>query len=270
MASHARGLRERYGPWAVVAGASEGLGAAYARELAAMGLHVLLIARREEALAALARELSTRHGVETRVLALDLAEEESADVIAGATAGLDVGLLIYNAALSAIGPFLETPLDKHLRELAINCRDPLTLTYTFGQRMKARGRGGMILMSSMSATMGSAMIANYAATKAYNLVLAEGLWEELRDSGVDVMACAPASVATPGYLASQPRSRGGVMTPETVAREALRALGRQPSFIPGASNRAAAFALRRLMPRRATVRMMGGIMRRMYPPQQSA
>jgi hypothetical protein len=270
MAPRAERFRARYGPWAVVAGASQGLGAEYARQLAALGLHLVLIARRTEALSALARELSDHHGIETRVLPLDLAADESATAVGKATADLDVGLLVYNAALSAIGPFLQTPLEVHLREIAINCRGPLALSYAFGQRMQGRGRGGIILMSSMSATMGSALIANYAATKAYNLVLAEGLWEELRGSGVDVLACAPASVATPGYLASQPRSRGGAMPPAAVVRETLQALGRQPSFIPGAGNRAAAFALRRLMPRRATVRLMGNIMRGMYPPKQEA
>lgn len=264
MPTRAAHFRQRYGPWAVVAGASEGLGAAFAGALAAQGLHVVLIARREEALAALAHDLAARHGIETRTLALDLAREDSPRRIGEATADLDVGVLIYNAARSAIGPFLETPLETHLREIEVNCRAPLALGYAFGTRLAARGHGGMILMSSLSATMGSALIANYAATKAYNLVLAEGLWEELRARGVDVMACCPASVATPGYLASQPRSRGGAMTPEAVARETLRALGRQPSFIPGASNRMAAFALRRLMPRRATVRLMGRVLRGMY------
>ena len=258
-------FRERYGPWAVVAGASAGLGEEYARQLAARGLHVALVARRGELANALATDLAKQYGVETRVIALDLAQADAADVVARETAGLEVGLLVYNAALSAIGPFLERTLEDHLREVETNCRAPLMLAHTLGRDMAARGRGGIVLMSSLSATMGSALIANYAATKAYNLVLAEGLWEELRTRGVDVMACCPSAVTTPGYLASAPaKTQPGTMTAQAVVAETLAALGTTPSFIPGRSNRLSAFALRRLMPRTMTIQVMGRVMRGMY------
>ena len=261
--SHAA-FRARYGPWAVVAGASEGLGAEYATQLAARGLNVVAIARRESMLRELSTGLSARYGVHVRSLALDLAREDVVAALTAATADLEVGLLVYNAALSIIGPFFDAPLDEHLREVAINCRGPLALAYTFGRSMVARGRGGIVLMSSLSATMGSALIANYAATKAYNLVLAEGLWEELRTGGVDVMACAAGAVATPGYLESEPKRGGGSMTPERVVAETLAALGSTPSFVPGGSNRLAAFTLRRLVPRASAIRLMGRVMRGMY------
>jgi hypothetical protein len=258
-------FRERYGPWAVVAGASSGLGEEYARQLAARGLHVALVARRGELAADLAGRLAERYGVETRVIALDLAQADAAADVERATAGLEVGLLVYNAAFSAIGPFFERALEDHIREVETNCRAPVMLAHTLGQGMLARGRGGIVLMSSLSATMGSALIANYAATKAYNLVLAEGLWEEMRTRGVDVMACCPAAVTTPGYLASAPtKTQPGTMTAQAVVAETLAALGTTPSFIPGRSNRLSAFALRRLMPRKMTIQMMGRVMRGMY------
>jgi uncharacterized protein len=198
-------FQRRYGPWAVVAGALSGLGEAFAVQLAAQGLNVVLIARRAALAAELAEQLAERYGIETRVLELDLARPDAAEVVSNETADLDVGLMVYNAALSIIGPFLDHPLEDHLREIETNCRAPMLLAYTLGRRMLARGRGGVVLVSSLSATMGSALIANYGATKAYNLVLAEGLWEELRTRGVDVMACCPAAVSTPNYAASGPQ-----------------------------------------------------------------
>ena len=120
-------------------------------------------------------------------------------------------------------------------------------------------------MSSLSATIGSALIANYAATKAYNLVLAEGLWEEMRTRGVDVMACCPSAVTTPNYVASAPRKKSpGSMTAAAVVSETLDKLGTTPSLIPGRSNRLSAFALRRVMPRKSAISMMGSVMRGMY------
>lgn len=256
-------FRARYGPWAIVAGASQGLGAEYAAQLAACGLDLVLIARRDKMLAVLADKLTADHGIQVRALPLDLARDDLASAVAAETAGLEIGLLVYNAALSVIGPFYDRPLADHLIELQVNCRAPLTLGYALGQGMRARGRGGIILMSSLSATMGSALIANYAATKAYNMVLAEGLWEELRTHGVDVMACCAGAVSTPNFAASGPNGSGGSMPPRAVVSETLAALGKYPSFIPGRGNRLAAFALRRL-PRRMTVRLMGRVMRGMY------
>jgi short-subunit dehydrogenase len=264
MARSAEAFRARYGPWAVVAGASSGLGEAYARALAARGINVALIARRRSLAEALAAKLAGRHGIQTRVIELNLARADAGEIVAAATADLDVGLLVYNAAFSAIGPFFERPVNDHLRELETNCRAPLLLAYALGQRLLARGRGGIVVMSSLSATMGSALIANYAATKAYNQVLAEGLWEELRGRGVDVMACCAGATSTPNYAASAPKGARGTLTPAAVAEQTLAALGTTPSFIPGRGNRLSAFALRRLMPRKATIKLMGGVMRRMY------
>ncbi len=261
-------FRNRYGSWAVVAGASAGLGAEFATQLAARGLNVVVVARQADRLAELSRRLSTAYQVQLRPLPLDLSAPEAPALIADQTRDLDVGLLIYNAALSLIGPFFEQPLDQHLRELDTNTRAPLALAYLLGQPMRAQRRGGIILMSSLSASLGSALIANYAATKAYDQVLAEGLWDELRAHGVDVLACCASSIATPNYLASEPkRSRlnsFGTLSPEAVVTETLNALGRQPSLIPGRSNRVAAFVIRRVLPRRVAIQMMGQTLRNMY------
>jgi short-subunit dehydrogenase len=257
-------FRERYGPWALVAGASAGLGEAFARLLAARGLHVLLLARREEALARLATDLRRAHEVEVRTEAIDLARGDLAAAVERTAAGLEVGLLVYNAAHSAIGPFVERPLDEHLRVLDVNCRGPLALAHVLGGAMARRGRGGMVLMTSLAASQGNPLLASYAASKAFELVLAEGLWAELRGSGVDVLACRAGATRTPGYAASRPRRSVRLMEPEDVARQALDALGHGPSAVTGALNRVAAFALGRLLPRRASIGIMGRATRRLY------
>ena len=257
-------FRERYGPWALVAGASAGLGEAFARLLAARGLDLVLLARRADALAHLASELRGAHGVEVRTVALDLARSDLAEAVARSTAGAEIGLLVYNAAASAIGPFLERPLEEHLRVVDVNVRGPLALAHRLGGEMARRGRGGIVLMTSLAASQGNPLLASYAASKAFELVLAEGLWGELRGRGVDVLACRAGATRTPGYAASKPRANVPLMEPQEVARAALDALGTRPSIVTGALNRVAAFAFARLLPRRASIGIMGRATRRLY------
>ena len=261
-------FHQKYGPWAVVAGASEGLGAAYADQLARAGLNLVLIARREHLLQALADQLKEKYAIEVEIMAVDLSLPDAAESIIHKTAGLEIGLLVYNAAYSAVGSFLDHPVGDHMKEIDTNIRTPLALTYHFGQRMLAGGHGGIILMASLSAFQGSAFISNYAATKAFNMLLAEGLWEEWRKKNVDVLVCTAGSVRTPNYLASTPRQTGGfsdaALEPEDVVREALGALGRQPHVIPGRGNRLASFVMRHLLPRRMAIEMMGRVLKDMY------
>ena len=260
-------FRAHYGPWAVVAGASSGLGAEFATQLAARGLNLVLIARRKELLDELGAKLRQDYAIEVRPLELDLVREDVGLVVEAATSDIDVGLLVYNAAISMIGPYLQTSLQDHLDEIAVNCRAPLTLSYILGQKMVKRRRGGIVLMSSLSSSQGSALITNYTATKAYNRILAEGLWEELRTQGVDVMACCPSAVSTPNYLASAPRSgriSASTMTPHAVVTETLVALGKQPVIIPGWSNRLANVFMQRVLPHKTAIKLMGRVMRGMY------
>ncbi len=261
-------LRTRYGPWALVAGASEGLGAEFATQLAVNGFHLVLIARRKEVLEALATKLAQEHAIEVRTLELDLSRDDIDSIITEQTGDLDIGLLIYNAATSLVGPFFKQALQDHLNEVAVNCRSSLTLTYLFGQRMLTRGHGGIVLMSSLSSTQGSALVSNYAATKAYNRILAEGLWEELRTQGVDVLACSPGPVSTPGYQASLPassqRSARMALSTSTVVAETLAKLGHGPSVIPGRQYRLANFVMQRFLPNTFLIKLMGRVMRNMY------
>jgi len=259
---------DRYGSWGVVAGASQGLGAEYADQLAARGLNLVLVARRLELLQALAAQLTSRYGIRTKCLELDLSEADAAEQIIMHSMDLDIGLLVYNAAYSAVGPFLDQSMDAHIRELHTNIHSPLKLVYLLSQRFLERGRGGILLMSSLSAYQGSPYISTYAATKAFNIVLAEGLWDEWRTRGVDVLVCVSGAVQTPNFAASLPQKTGGLgdmkMLPAQVVSEALEALGKQPYVIPGRTNRIASFVMRHLLPRTVTIKFMGNTLRKMY------
>jgi short-subunit dehydrogenase len=250
----------RYGPWALVAGASEGLGEQFARPLAARGLNVVLIARRAGVLRTLADDVTRAHAVEVRELVLDLARADAVAEIERATADLEIGLLVYNAAVSTVGAFLDHPIESYLAELEVNCRKPLELSHRFGCSMAERGRGGILLMSSLAGSQGSPYLSHYGATKAWNTVLAEGLWGELGGRGVDVLACRAGATRTPRYLADT-GGGGSAFVPEMeaeeVVAEALASLGRTPSMIPGRANRLASFLMQRLLSRRAAVTLMG-------------
>lgn len=255
----------KYGPWALVTGAAMGIGEEFARQLAALGLDLALVDIQQKPLEALSRELMEKHAIHVRPVTLDLSQPDFMGALIQAVDGLEIGLLVCNAGFSRVDWFLDTPIEDHLRTLNVNARSPLLLSHHFGREMTQRKRGGIILLSSLSSLQGTALVATYAATKAYNWVLAESLWAELGERGVDVLAFPPGSTDTPGWRSGSPRHGKGfyVMNTRDAVREALENLGRQPSFIPGARNRLS-FALLRLLPRRVTTRIVSNQMRKMY------
>jgi hypothetical protein len=257
-------FRSRYGPWAIVAGASEGLGAAFARALARRGVDLVLAARRRDPLERLARELAGAHGVEVRCLDGDLASAATTARLAAEASRREVGLLVYNAAHAAVGDFSSMASADLERTVDVNVRSPLALARAVLPGMVDRGRGGVVLMSSMAGNQGTARIAAYAASKAFNRVLAEGLWKELAPRGVHVLACTAGAVRTPGYRgASAGREAPGTLDADSVAEAALGALGRGPVVVPGVVNRIAAALLARLLPRRAAIVLMAATTRRL-------
>ena len=267
-------FRGRYGPRALVAGGASGLGAEYCRQVAAMGIDLVILDRDASALEATAGELRAATDavdVVTAVVDVGQSPEGLLDAVRRALAGPEIGLLVANAAWSPIGPFLDSDLAALLAAIDINCRAPVVLAHELGNRMAARGRGGIIVMSSLAAETGAASIALYGATKAFDLVLAEGLWYELRARGVDVIAVRPGSTRTPGWQASQPLSGEieGVMEPADVVREALAALGTTPSIVAGAANRAAE-AMFRGMARRDVIELMSGVTSQLVPLEPDA
>jgi short-subunit dehydrogenase len=243
---------ERYGPWALVAGASEGIGAAFARLLSGHGLDVVLVARRPEPLAELAASLPTR----TRTVAADLATTDGLDAVARATDDLEVGLVVANAAYSAIGTFVTADPAALERALDLNCRAPLRLARAYLPAMVDRGHGGLIVMSSIAGNQGLPRLSTYAASKAFGAVLAEGLWAETRHTGVHVLACAAGAVSTPALAREKPGHTPGELPPDKVAAAALRALGRGPRVVPGAVSRISAGFMARLLPKAAAIRLI--------------
>jgi len=260
---------ERYGPWALVTGAARGIGAEFASQLAARGLGLVLLDRLADELEALAGALRRSGPVNVRTVVADLARPEFMSAVLRATEDLELGLLVSNAGISPVGPFFGRSLAQDEELLAISCRAPLALVHTLGRPMRDRGRGGLILLSSCAALQGAPLAASYAAAKAFNLVLGEGLWDELRDDGVDVLVLAPGLTETPGMAHTAP-DRGSlagstIMPVEPVVRGALEALGRRPVQIPGLGNRLASALLPRLLPRRLAVSLLGRGMRGLYP-----
>jgi short-subunit dehydrogenase len=243
----------RYGPWALVAGASDGIGASIATALAGYGLNLVLVARRADMLGALSDSLTRQHRVAVRTIAADLATASGVEAVLQST--VEVGLLVCNAALSPVAPYADAPPASVDAMVELNVRAASRLTHAYGRMMLDRGRGGIVLLSSMASLQGTALVAQYAATKAYLRVLAEGLWYEWRPHGVDVLACCPGLVATPTFRRGSPTPGRLVpppMHPDAVAAQALAALGRRPVVVPGWRNRAAAAIAARL-PRRAAI-----------------
>jgi short-subunit dehydrogenase len=261
------GFASRYGPWALVAGGANGMGAEYSRQIAATGIDLVVLDRDAPALDAIKAELRDRVDVVTAVV--DLADPPDAllATLRVAAGDREVGLCVANAAWSPVGPFVDTPLDALLRALDVNCRATVVLAHELGAAMAARGRGGIIVMSSLAAESGTAQVALYSATKAFDLVLAEGLWYELRDRGVDVIAIRPGSTRTPSWQSTQPPD-GDVtdaMEPADVVREALTLLGTTPSTPAGDANRTAESYFRSL-PRRDVIELMSAITSKLVPP----
>ena len=251
-----RDFPTRYGTWAVVAGASEGLGEAFATEIAKRGVHLLLIARRGEVLRTVADRLRQDHGIEVRSLPLDLSRPGLAEALADATADLELGVIVYNAAFVPVADFLELEDDSLDQLLQVNVQGPVKFLRALLPSMRERGRGAVVLMSSLAGMQGSPRIAAYAASKAFNTVLGESLWHELSEHGIEVVVSCAGAITTPRYLNSTTRIPPGTMTPDAVARETLDALGKGPRVVPGALNRFFAVLFDRLLPRRTAIRLM--------------
>lgn len=198
---------QRYGPWAVVAGASKGIGLAFAKELASRGLNLVLLARDPGPHEDTAASIRSDYSVEVRPVIIDLANPHVSAQLAPHIAGVEVGLLIYNAAHSYIGEYVEQSLESKLATIDVNCRGLVLLTSLFAEKMVARGGGGILLMSSMAGFQGSCLVSTYAATKAFDTVLGEGLWTELGPKGVDVLVCVAGATLTPSFEQHTPAEK---------------------------------------------------------------
>jgi short-subunit dehydrogenase len=219
-------------------------------------LNVVLLARQEDRLMATATRLKETYGVDVVAFAADVADYESVKERLK-DLNVSIGLLVYDAAYAPIGLFEQVTEDQLVRATEVNVRAPLLLAKFLSAPMIERGRGGIVLMSSLAGSQGSPNIAAYAATKSFNAILAEGLWKELKPRGVDVLACMAGAILTPGYQAVESaKPAPGTLEAKDVAEQTLNALGKGPIIVPGAVNKVARFLLVRLLSRRAAIAVM--------------
>lgn len=255
----ANDLKTRFGPMALVTGASDGIGRAFAEALAAQGLDLVLIARREVVLQGLARDLAAKHGVKVSVFAADLAAPGAVTEILTRTEAEPIGLLVAAAGFGSSGAFLDLDPGTEASMVDLNCRAVVGLTHGLGRRMAAQGRGGIVLFSSVLGFSGVPFSSTYAATKGFIQSFAEGLAVELRPSGICVLSVAPGPVVS-GFAARSGMQMGMTDTPETVARASLAALAGGGTLRPGFVGKLLGWSLA-MMPRWGRVRVLGQIIK---------
>lgn len=249
---------DRYGPWALVTGASSGIGRAFAEELAARGVNLVLTARRAAHLEQLAGAL----GVATRILPADLGDPDTPAALLAETADFDVGLVVSNAGFGMKGAHEGNDPTAMTEMLMVNCNAPMQLAHGFLPRLRTRGRGGLLIVSSIEGLMGCPFSTAYSASKALVIALGEGLWGELDGSGIDVLTVCP------GATESEAAAKQGidiaklrdVMPARAVAAASLEALGDGPTFFPSAPYKAS-FDQLLALPRRDALRAMAAGMR---------
>lgn len=262
-------FQSKYGPWALVTGANAGIGRAIAEELAARRLNIVAVARREPQLETLQAELQRNHGVQVLVLPIDLTAPDAVERIEQATRELEIGLVVPAAGAADAIEFAAAPRDRLTAHTHLNVIAPMQLVHLFVGKMKPRKRGGVLFISSLFAYQGIPYVANYAATKAYILLLGEALHFELKRYGIDVSVLSPGLTRT-DMPARMPLNFSRLpmfyQSPEQVAKVGIKALGRKATVVPGFSNKFYAWQ-NRLMPRAAPIALFGFLIRRAFKPQ---
>lgn len=251
-------LKTKYGEWAVVTGASSGIGEALAKNLAEAGLNIVLVARRELVLEQVALQLRNEYKIQTKVIAVDLSDQMGVQKVLDQTKNLNVGLMVAGAGFGTSGAFVKADLAKELNMIQVNCSALLTMTLHFTKVFAARNRGGIILLSSMVGFQGVPYAAHYAATKAYVQSLGEALYVELHPLGVDVLAAAPGPVSS-DFAKRANMKLGRALRPQDVAAPILRSLGKKGTVLPGFLTKLLVGSLR-TVPRWGKVRIMKLVM----------
>ena len=254
-------FRKKYGPWGLITGASDGIGRAMAEEAAREGLNIVIVARRGARLQSLADELTRKFGVEIHVVIADLATNDGVRAVLRQTVHREIGLLVHCAGFGTSGNFVDASVTDELEMIDVNCRAVAAITHPIVNRMRIRGHGGIIMMSSIVAFQGVARAANYSATKAYIQTFAEGLQTELKGAGIDVLSSAPGPVNS-GFAARANMRMGQVAKPVTIARDTFASLGRKGTVRPGGLSKLLGYSLA-VLPRFIRSAIMSRIMRGM-------
>jgi hypothetical protein len=259
--ARSRRLRERYGPWALVTGASDGMGRELSGLLASAGFSLVIVARRGALLDEMAARLIDEYGVEVIALELDMSRTADIKRLLSETEGLEVGLVVAAAGYGTSGPFAASDVARELDMLDVNCRAVLSLVHAYSGRLLARGKGGIVLFGSLVAWQGVAFAANYAATKAYVQALAEGLRIELAPYHIEVLSVAPGPVSS-GFARRAGMHMGAATSASAAATGIFRSLGRSGTVVPGALGKLLTYSLAPL-PRSLRIRIMAQVMRGM-------
>jgi short-subunit dehydrogenase len=226
--------KEQYGPWALIVGGSEGIGEHLARKLAAIGINMILVARKPGPLAETAQKIRDESRVEVRTLQLDITSEDLVERILEIADGAEIGMLIHNVGRGAsFGPFVDNSLQAAMTPVLANVVACTKLVHQFGGPMARRGRGGILFIGSLAGNAGSYYIVGYGAAKAYMQNFAEGLWAELRPAGVHVLAFPIGAANTPSRIRSGTADAAeiDVLAPEDVAQQALEQLPHGPVYV---------------------------------------
>ena len=265
-------LKQTFGNWALITGASSGIGEEFSRQIAAAGMNVVLVARRRERLDNLATELTANHGVETIVIAQDLSNEDAVENITRKTDGFDIGLLISNAGDGAMGGFLKHKAGAFEQAIKLNLLTPVKMVHHFLQKMYvSKQKGGVVLVSSAVAVGGAPFLGDYSATKAYQLNLGQALHHELRSAGINVTVLMPGPTMTEAYQRDDIDFNKLPMPPMSVKRVVRTALNgvikNKTVVIPGVMNNIMDFMTRHLMSRNMTSKMFGFMMKGLIAPK---
>ena len=256
---------KKYGPWALVTGASDGIGNELAKELAAIGFNLVIVARRESLLQEQAEKLIKKYGVDVIPFSADLSKSDDIELINRKTEKIDIGLFIASAGFGTSGNFINSSINNELNMIDVNCRALAQQSHEFARRFVKRGRGGIILLSSILAFQGVPRSANYSATKAYVQTLVEGLYSELKPLKVDVLAAAPGPVKT-GFANRSDMNTSMAQNPQTVARATLKALGMKRTVIPGWLSKLLGYSLA-TSPRWGRIKILTQVMKDMTKHQ---
>lgn len=251
-------LKSKYGEWAIITGASSGIGLELATQLATAGFNLIINSRQLDKLQEVERRLKSFSKIEVKIVASDVSETEGIDKIIQASQGLNVGLLVVSAGYGTSGNFTDSSLHSELNMLKVNCEALLSITHYYSQQFVKQKRGGIILMSSMVAFQGTPFAANYAATKAYVQTLAEALAVELKPHNIDVLAAAPGPVES-GFSQRANMEMSMSLTPQQVGVPILKALGRKTTVLPGLLTKILVYSLR-TVPRWGKVLIMAKVM----------
>ena len=258
---------KNYGPWALVTGASSGIGKEIAYRLAEAGLNLVIVGRNKRALNTVSEGSKAQHGVSTQTILADLSKREEVEKVIYMTESLDIGLFVASAGFGTSGEFVNANIEEELNMMEVNCTALLILTHHFAGLFKERKKGGIIFLSSMVGFQGVPYAAHYAATKAYVQSLGEALYLEMKNAGIDVLAAAPGPVKT-GFEGRANMSLGNALKPENIGVPILKALGRKSTVLPGFLTKFLVGALR-TVPRWGKIRIMKVVMGGMTKHQRT-